>query len=257
MTIEIENLNKRFETLKQAARTRLGLPDGFDSQIDIKCFNDLCSLYDNWKKGIFDDKEAEMQGKKMRKNYVEKSRDAEKKKISIKRDCRDYAIAELAMSKLNKDCLKMTAEQREEQYLKILSVVEPVSARLIAEKLSSAKKNNNQQHTDCEPKENRENAVAELILKNNTVYTIYESDAEHYKKLYPDIDVFVQFRKMQGWCESNPTKRKTKKGIKAFITNWLSSEQDAYPIKKPDESEATYDLDAFTKKCINLKYERK
>lgn len=31
---------------------------------------------------------------------------------------------------------------------------------------------------------------------------------------------------MKGWLNANPTKRKTKRGIKRFINSWLSREQD-------------------------------
>ena len=31
---------------------------------------------------------------------------------------------------------------------------------------------------------------------------------------------------MKGWCDSNPTKRKTRRGIKRFVNAWLSKEQD-------------------------------
>ena len=31
---------------------------------------------------------------------------------------------------------------------------------------------------------------------------------------------------MRGWCLANPSKRKTKRGVKKFINNWLSRQQD-------------------------------
>ena len=44
--------------------------------------------------------------------------------------------------------------------------------------------------------------------------------------LYPAVDVMQELRKMKGWCDSNPAKRKTRRGIKRFINNWLSRQQD-------------------------------
>ena len=35
-----------------------------------------------------------------------------------------------------------------------------------------------------------------------------------------------ELRKMRGWCEANPKKRKTKNGVKRFINAWLAKEQD-------------------------------
>ena len=31
---------------------------------------------------------------------------------------------------------------------------------------------------------------------------------------------------MRGWCLANPSKRKTQRGVKKFINNWLSRQQD-------------------------------
>jgi hypothetical protein len=38
---------------------------------------------------------------------------------------------------------------------------------------------------------------------------------------------------MYGWCDANPTRRKTKKGIKRFIAYWLASEQDRQTYQRP------------------------
>lgn len=46
------------------------------------------------------------------------------------------------------------------------------------------------------------------------------------RELYPAVDVEQEIRKMVGWLDSNPNRRKTKRGIKKFITNWLAREQD-------------------------------
>ena len=65
-----------------------------------------------------------------------------------------------------------------------------------------------------------------LQLNTGEEYPVYEKEIEEWQKLYPAVDVRQQFRSMKGWLLSNPTKRKTKKGIKRFINNWLSKEQD-------------------------------
>lgn len=31
---------------------------------------------------------------------------------------------------------------------------------------------------------------------------------------------------MKGWLDANPTKRKTRRGVKRFVNNWLSRTQD-------------------------------
>lgn len=50
---------------------------------------------------------------------------------------------------------------------------------------------------------------------------------EEFKRLYPSVDIKQEFRNMRGWCMSNPTKRKTKRGINKFVNGWLSRQQDS------------------------------
>lgn len=68
--------------------------------------------------------------------------------------------------------------------------------------------------------------VAEIVLNDKSKAKITQAEVDEWKKLYPAVDVLQELRKMTAWCEANPTKRKTKRGIKAFIVNWLSREQD-------------------------------
>jgi hypothetical protein len=62
-----------------------------------------------------------------------------------------------------------------------------------------------------------------LPLKDGTLYQVEEGDLAMWRKTYIAVDVTQQFREMYSWLVSNPSKRKTKKGIKRFINNWLSS----------------------------------
>lgn len=68
--------------------------------------------------------------------------------------------------------------------------------------------------------------VISLPLNDGTFFDVSENDRAKWSQLYPNVDVLQQLRNMAGWCDSNPTKRKTRGGIKRFITSWLSREQD-------------------------------
>lgn len=76
--------------------------------------------------------------------------------------------------------------------------------------------------------------VISLILNDKTYYDVCQEDIDGWKELYPAVDVLQELRKMKGWLDSNPTKRKTQRGICRFINSWLARAQDeggAY--KKP------------------------
>lgn len=69
-------------------------------------------------------------------------------------------------------------------------------------------------------------AVISITLNDKTIYPIYQSDIDGWRELYPAVDIMQELRKMKGWCDSNPERRKTKRGIRRFINSWLSRQQD-------------------------------
>lgn len=71
-----------------------------------------------------------------------------------------------------------------------------------------------------------ERAVIELPLNDGTMYAVFQANVNRWAELYPAVDIMQQLRAMVGWCEANPTKRKTKRGINKFINSWLMREQD-------------------------------
>ena len=65
-----------------------------------------------------------------------------------------------------------------------------------------------------------------LRLVDGSEYPVPVPDVEKYRGLYPAVNVWQELRSMCGWLDGNPTKRKTKRGIKRFITTWLCDKQD-------------------------------
>mgnify|MGYP004528511987 FL=1 len=82
--------------------------------------------------------------------------------------------------------------------------------------------------------------VISLPLNDGTFFDVSENDRAKWSQLYPNVDVLQQLRNMAGWCDANPTKRKTRGGIKRFITAWLAREQDKGG-KAPQNKPFVYD----------------
>lgn len=68
--------------------------------------------------------------------------------------------------------------------------------------------------------------VEAIPLTDGTEWRPTVSEYDEYCRLYPSIDVFDSFRRMRAWSLSNPTKKKTRNGVKRFVNTWLSKEQD-------------------------------
>ena len=71
-----------------------------------------------------------------------------------------------------------------------------------------------------------QSAAISMPLNDGTEYPVLDNDMKEWEKLYPAVDVMQELRNMRGWLMSNPTRRKTKAGIKRFITGWLAKEQN-------------------------------
>ena len=86
---------------------------------------------------------------------------------------------------------------------------------------------------DSEPKKAKQNQLdnlspvfIELPLNDGSMFPVHDDQVKEFKDLYGNVDVDQQLKNMKGWLTSNPSRRKTKKGIMRFINSWLASEQD-------------------------------
>ena len=65
-----------------------------------------------------------------------------------------------------------------------------------------------------------------MILNTGEEWEADEKDIIQWQRTYQAVDVHSELAKMESWLDANPTKRKTKNGIKRFINSWLSRAQD-------------------------------
>lgn len=65
-----------------------------------------------------------------------------------------------------------------------------------------------------------------LPLNDGSEWQVWSAFADELQPLYPAVDVVQELRAMKGWLIGNPANRKTKQGIKRFITSWLAKEQN-------------------------------
>lgn len=86
-----------------------------------------------------------------------------------------------------------------------------------------------------------------LPLNDGSEHPVTAEEISEYSQLYPAVDVMQELRDMRGWLLANPVRRKTKRGIKAFIRTWLSKEQD-----KPVARSGTTTRKLTAEELINL-----
>lgn len=67
----------------------------------------------------------------------------------------------------------------------------------------------------------------ELPLNDGSCHGVTFEDLDKYKELYLAVNVEQELRAMVGWLDANPARRKTRRGVKSFITGWLNRSQDS------------------------------
>lgn len=98
------------------------------------------------------------------------------------------------------------------------------------------------------PPEPEEPPVISFILNDKSRYPIRQAQVNEWSGLYPAVDIMQELRKMAGWLDANPNKRKTARGILRFVNGWLAREQDKGGSKKQaasPEQETSFDLDEY------------
>ena len=80
-----------------------------------------------------------------------------------------------------------------------------------------------------------------MILKDGTHWEPSDEDIIAWQQSYADVDVFAELGAMESWCDANPSKRKTKKGIKRFINAWLNRARDqgGSPFAQKNKTESS------------------
>ena len=69
-------------------------------------------------------------------------------------------------------------------------------------------------------------SVLTLLLNDGSEYGVTQADIDEWQDTFPNVDVLQQLKAMKLWLKDSPKKRKTRNGIRRFVTNWLDREQN-------------------------------
>ena len=87
--------------------------------------------------------------------------------------------------------------------------------------------NNNIYNISLEPDKSALTGSGILLpLNDKTTYDVPHEKISTWKQAYPAVDVEQEFKKMVAWLESNPKKKKTRRGVNQFINGWLERAQN-------------------------------
>lgn len=63
--------------------------------------------------------------------------------------------------------------------------------------------------------------------KGPAEWPLRQSKIAEYAESFPGVEVLAECRKAMQWCRDNPTRRKTFRGMAAFLQRWLGKAQDS------------------------------
>lgn len=69
-------------------------------------------------------------------------------------------------------------------------------------------------------------AVIGFPLNTGEIYNITQADIDHWREIYPGVEILTELRRMLGWLETHPRQRKTRSGIGKFVNGWLDKAQN-------------------------------
>jgi len=73
--------------------------------------------------------------------------------------------------------------------------------------------------------------------RDSPTWTLTQAKVAEYRESFPGIDVEAECRKALQWCRDNKLKRKTARGMPAFLSRWLSKEQDRCSRGPPSQEQ--------------------
>lgn len=83
------------------------------------------------------------------------------------------------------------------------------------------------EESDSTDKEKQERPVfVEIEALKGEKVAILESDVEKWQEAFPAVSVKEEVLRASSWLDANTSNRKTAKGMKRFLVNWLSRSQD-------------------------------
>lgn len=66
----------------------------------------------------------------------------------------------------------------------------------------------------------------ELPCASGELFPITEADVTEWRGAFPAVDIRQQLAAMRSWLNANPTRRKTRKGMRRFAVSWLDRKQN-------------------------------
>ena len=76
------------------------------------------------------------------------------------------------------------------------------------------------------PQQNEPPLIVFPLSKKGEEQAFYQNDIDQWRESFPGVDLRIELLKCRQWNIDNPTKRKTRSGIRTHISSWLGKAQN-------------------------------
>jgi len=142
-------------------------------------------------------------GKYMRLRDMKEKREADRRRIAEKRNKNSYVAIESQMSQMSPTHTHTQTNTQKEH-------VE-----------GSRKNGAHHERVDDSP-------IVETLPILGGSFEVHQSLVAELEPLCPAVDIPVTLREMKLWLVGNPSRMKTRKGVRRFISGWLTREQQKW-----------------------------
>ena len=68
-----------------------------------------------------------------------------------------------------------------------------------------------------------------IKLRDGSMHQIEDVEIRMLQDSYPHVAVEKEIKAAAAWCEANPSRRKTARGVRRFVNGWLARAKEAKP----------------------------
>lgn len=100
---------------------------------------------------------------------------------------------------------------------------------------NSSQASNVLQHMLANPGDTSPVLLSFPVVGGTTEWAFTEQQRQTWAALFPALDILVEARNALAWCNANPSRRKTRRGMKSFLVSWFirSTDHPRQPSSAP------------------------
>ena len=108
--------------------------------------------------------------------------------------------------------------------------------------------------TSSNSKKPQDKDLPPVMLITGKEWRPSEKELLQWSTFYPDTDLPGELRRMEGWFQKHPDRRKTERGMHTFVKVWLDQKKRGGAVSQHSSKRGRYQ-NAFNNFCLRQEYD--